>query len=267
LMAKDPNERPNTAAQVIKLLSTALTAIDNLATAPTAPAENQSDHATPPPTEILRTISKPPFIPQPETKSVGVFGLRTPAELAESLSQDERTLEIYCPRCSKIIDIYGQHDPQHCKHCQHSFNVTGHLCPYCFTYHTDETTLCFNCDTPLKRVCQECYTSNWAGAESCRECRASLDIFSLLQTPRKLGAVERQKQKQKQDVALQKAVAQALEKQTANEQDEIESGSNIFNLFGSTPQESQRLFLILAIMAMILIAIILLLFLANGLPA
>lgn len=266
LMAKNPDDRPATAAQAIKMLSAAVMAVNNADLAPPDDADDVDGFPTPLPTEILRTISKPPFVPQPEVKSVGVFGLRTPAELAEAMAQDERSLEIYCPNCGKIIDIFGQHDPLLCKHCQHSFNITGHLCPYCFTYHTDEATLCFNCDTPLKRVCQECYTTNWAGAESCRECRASLDIFSLLQTPVKLGTVERQKRKQKQHEALQKAVAQAQERQEAERLEEQETGSSLFDIFKPKPEGRQRPFLFYVLIVVILAAIFYLLY-TLGLPA
>lgn len=221
LMSKEPDDRPKTAAQVIKMLSAALTAVNTpdqpLADAPTGQPRplppNRSEPSTP--TQMVRAISKPPFQPPPETKAIGVFGLRTPEEMAATRAQQEGSLEIYCPQCSKIIDIYGQHDPLRCPHCQHTFRITGHLCPNCYTYHTEETTLCTNCDTPLKRICPECYTANWAGAESCYECQTALDIFAALQTPVKHGSMERQKRREKQVEALRKASVAHSEKRIA----------------------------------------------------
>ncbi len=265
LMAKDPKDRPDSAAQVIRMLSAALTAVNN-PDIPIPPTTNeQPDQPTPPPTQIIRTISKPPFQPPPETKSVGVFGLRTPAEVAETIAHDENSLEIYCPQCNQIIDIYGLHDPLHCPHCQYTFHVTGHLCPNCYTFHTDETTLCINCDTPLKRVCQECYASNWAGAEQCRECKASLDIFSVLQTPVKHGTVERQKRKQKQVEALKKAEALATEKRLALLQEEADSQSGFFS--SPTQKPNSRSLLLFTVTAVTLLTIILILYFAFGPPA
>lgn len=266
LMSKKADDRPASAAQVIKLLSAALTAVNNPEIAGVLPAAGSIEEYASTPTEIVRTISRSPFRPLPETKSVGVFGLRTPAEMAEAIAHDEVSLDIYCPKCSKIIDIYGQHDPLHCKHCQHTFNVMGHLCPNCYTYHTDETTLCINCDTPLKRVCQECFTSNWAGAEVCRECGASLDIFAILQVPAKHGAIERQKRREKQVEALRKAESRAAEKQ--QEALQKKPGQTIFDLFSPKDrQPRRRSFSLLLGTAVFLIALFVILFLAFGLPA
>ncbi len=264
MMSKNPQDRPETAARAIKMLSAALTAVNNPDIRIDHAPENQPEQPTPPPTQILRAISKPPFQPRPETKSVGVFGLRTPAEIAEAIAQEENALEIYCPQCNNIIDIYGKHDPLTCVHCEHEFNITGHLCPNCFTYHTDETTLCINCDTPLKRVCQECYTGNWAGAESCRECGALLDIFSLLQTPIKHGTVERLKRKAKQAEALKKAEAMATEKRIAQIQEETMRQGKSIVLPTSEQRSKGRSLLLFAITAFALITIILIIYFAIG---
>lgn len=265
MMSKDPKDRPESAARAIRMLSAALSAVNNPDIPVSPVADNQPDQPTPPPTQIIRTISKPPFQPPPETKSLGVFALRTPAEMAETLAQEENSLEIYCPQCNKILDIYGRHDPLQCPHCQHTFTITGHLCPNCYTYHTEEITLCINCDTPLKRVCQECYTSNWAGSETCRECRASLDIFSILQTPIKHGTVERQKRKLKQEEALKKAEALATEKRMALLQEEAEAQSGFFSRPAQQP--GRRSLLLFTVTAVTLITIILILYFSFGSPA
>ncbi|MCA9932576.1 MAG: protein kinase [Ardenticatenaceae bacterium] len=266
LMAKEPNDRPKTAAQVIKMLSSAMSAINN----PEQPlprfTDSQPENSTPPATEIVRAISKPPFQAPPETKSLAVFGLRTPEEIAASAA-DENALDIYCPHCNKIIDLHGQHDPIHCDYCQHDFDIEGHLCPNCYTYHTDKSTLCVNCDTPLSRICQECYTSNWPGAEKCKQCGTSLDIFSFLQVPGKQGTVDRLRRQQKQAEALKIAEAQASERRMAELQNVEGERQRYVQGRQQKKTRKDRSLLVMMVTAVTIITILLILYIAFGSPA
>ena len=266
LMSKDPDDRPQTATQVIKLLSAALTAVNNPDEPLTRFTDSKPENNTPPATEIVRAISKPPFKARPQTKSLAVFGLRTPEEIAASLAE-ENALDIYCPNCNKIIDLRGRHDPIQCDYCQQVFDIEGHLCPNCYTYHTDKTTLCVNCDTPLSRVCQECYTSNWPGSEKCKECGTLLDIFSFLQVPGKQGTVDRLRRQQKQAEALKKAEAHASERRMAELQNVEVDRQRFVQGREQQKKRKDRSLLIMTVTAVAIITILLILYITFGPPA
>ncbi|MCB8966547.1 MAG: serine/threonine-protein kinase [Chloroflexota bacterium] len=259
LMSRKPADRPRTAAETIDLLTIATEAINRgqeaAARAGADPHTPPRNVYTPPPTAIVRAISDPPpFTPPPDVKSLAIFDLDTLSERDITERFGEESLEIFCPHCTQIIDIYGKHDPIQCTHCQKTFSIEGHLCPHCFTYHEDKMTLCINCDTPLSRVCPQCLTTNWAGAEKCKQCGTSLDIFSILQLPSKHKPAERQKRQERQRQALQQVEAASSERRMAEiavqHQQEVK-------------QTKQNTYLVW-ILLLVIIAIIIVIILASG---
>ncbi len=259
LMSKKPSERPRTASEVITLLITATEALQRTEES-AARLENNSQMApanvfTPPPTAIVRAISDPPpFTPPPDVKSLAVFDIETLSEQDIIEHFGEESIEIFCPHCMQIIDIYGKVDPIRCDHCQRAFRIEGHLCPHCFTYHTEKATLCIHCDTPLSRVCPQCLTTNWAGVEKCKGCGALLDIFSILQLPSKHKPAERLKRQQRQRQALQKV------EEASSERRQVEITTQLQQHKQSHRQQRRRLFwlffTIIAVIALILVVVL-----------
>lgn len=222
LMSKKPDDRPRSASEVIDLLTTATEAINREQESPSQPdTPPPAQVSSPPPTAIIRAISEAsPFNPPSDTKSLALFNLDTLSErdLADQLN--EENLEIFCPNCAQVINIYGKFDPIQCPHCRHKFETEGHLCPHCFTYHEEKATLCTHCDTPLSRVCPQCLTTNWAGSEKCKQCSATLDIFAILQLPNKHKPAERLKRQERQRQALQKVEEATTERRMAKTADQ-----------------------------------------------
>lgn len=212
MMSKKPEDRPSSAADVVRLLTTATEAIDRQGLVTETSDPEPAPIPSPPPTMIARAISDSPIQLPPETKSLALFDISTLSQrdMAEQLGDNRQ--EIYCPNCNKVMDVYGLSDPIRCPHCQYEFNTEGHLCPYCFTYHREKSTLCLNCDTSLTRVCTECVTVNWSGAEKCKSCGRPLDIFAVLQFSTQNNPKERQRRQVKQMEALKKKETEVSER-------------------------------------------------------
>lgn len=260
LMSKQAANRPGSAAEVINLLTKALEAqqaqsdVVHVGVIPDGPSDLAI--STPPPTEIMRAISDNPLPPPPNTMSLAVYDITTfsDRDLAEQLSDE--SIEIYCPKCRQVLNVYGQTDPITCSHCRHQFDLAGHLCPYCFTFHQDPVTLCVNCDTPVTRVCRECMAPNWAGAERCKQCGLQLDIFSILQLPSKHKPAERTRHKEKQ----LKILKQVEEKTSERRMAEIEAERDARN----GARRSRRSLLLATLLVVLLIAILAVLLLVYG---
>lgn len=117
----------------------------------------------------------PPIIPEllsePETP---------PAAAVPIPAEPTVTTSFACPHCHGTITLAEGHNQVICPHCHRSIKVAGHLCPYCDTYHAQETGFCNNCGAVMTRVCPSCRTPNWAGVETCETCGSGLDIFESL---------------------------------------------------------------------------------------
>lgn len=103
----------------------------------------------------------------------------------QSTSQDGETavpnLEmIPCPNCQQPLDVHNYHQTVHCPLCQYDFVLYGRTCPNCYHYHEKETAVCCQCGESINRICRQCHTANWGGAETCRSCGTSLDIFERI---------------------------------------------------------------------------------------
>jgi len=100
---------------------------------------------------------------------------------------------ISCPHCQGTIVANDQHNNLACPHCHNDVTLTGHLCPYCNTFHENETSICDNCGAALTRMCTTCNTLNWGGVERCENCGSSLDIFeNIRQHDRRVATENRQ---------------------------------------------------------------------------
>ncbi len=95
------------------------------------------------------------------------------------MNRDEQ-ITIACPSCISPIMLEESISQVQCKVCGAGFDLKGHLCPGCFTYHQYEGTLCISCGTPLIRTCRNCNTVNWPGLQNCIDCGESIDIIAMV---------------------------------------------------------------------------------------
>ena len=108
---------------------------------------------------------------------------------------DEIPSQIFvpCPHCQGTIVASDQHSSVNCPHCRQDVNLTGHLCPYCNTFHEQESSICDSCGAAMSRLCNACNTVNWAGVEYCESCGSSLDIFeNIRQHDKRIATQNRQ---------------------------------------------------------------------------
>ena len=71
----------------------------------------------------------------------------------------------------------------------------------------------------MNRVCQKCYTRNWAGDEYCKNCGAAMDIFELLHIQTAQTTADRLYEQQKRSreykeqerIASEKRMAELME--------------------------------------------------------
>lgn len=141
--------------------------------------------------------------------------------------KDPALQTVACPHCRKKVDVRDHTDPMNCPHCQKSFYLQDHLCPYCQTYHTKEAIVCSECGQSLNRMCHHCFTANWVGDDDCKNCGKPLDLVSLLEWRTPQATAERlnrqmaaaQESKRKEEMELQKRVADATERQAKLKQE------------------------------------------------
>jgi serine/threonine protein kinase len=100
--------------------------------------------------------------------------------LSKSFGEAQSHTAVNCPVCANSIKTSSSVNKVTCDYCQNTIVLTGHLCPYCNTFHELENSFCDNCGASLTRLCTNCNTINWSGAEQCGNCRSSLDIFENL---------------------------------------------------------------------------------------
>ena len=108
---------------------------------------------------------------------------------------DEIPSQIFvpCPHCQGTIVANDQHSDVNCPHCHKEVTLTGHLCPYCNTFHEQESSICDTCGAAMSRICNTCNTVNWAGVEYCQSCGSSLDIFeNIRQHDKRVATLNRQ---------------------------------------------------------------------------
>lgn len=98
---------------------------------------------------------------------------------------------IPCPRCGQTLQLDQETDSALCNACSSEFQLAGHLCPFCYTYHDETEAVCVNCASALTRVCPSCQTRNWSGGEICLSCGASVDILGLVSRYHGDATVER----------------------------------------------------------------------------
>ncbi|MCP5097637.1 MAG: protein kinase [Chloroflexi bacterium] len=147
------------------------------------PRETDQRPRTPPPKAKDEPISTPHNLPPPILPLLE--DLPEPVQHVPAVptyQETHSTTSISCPTCSNSIQLTSTENSVQCNHCKNSTALTGHLCPYCNTYHDDKNSFCDSCGASLTRLCTNCNTINWSGAERCETCNSSLDIFENLRT-------------------------------------------------------------------------------------
>lgn len=104
---------------------------------------------------------------------------------------DDMLTELACPSCTHPIELGAGKQQIVCPACHSRFLLEGHVCPTCARYHREEAGFCHVCGTAMLRTCERCGTSNWSGAEYCKDCGAALDIFQLLHLHNKYATMSR----------------------------------------------------------------------------
>lgn len=100
--------------------------------------------------------------------------------------------EINCPSCNSIIRFSDDVDQLlSCSVCGSEHPMNNHLCPHCLSYHLESSGNCIHCGSSLSRICFSCQTTNWSGAEYCRNCGKPTDIFVSLNVTAQQATVER----------------------------------------------------------------------------
>lgn len=210
IMAKQREIRPDSAAEVVRLLRAATEAVTareretTTAVSPPPPPPPRQRESAPssPPEQESDPASAAAEIPPPPIREYGTPGMTPPPPL-----------ELICPYCGETLEAEGYHEELLCPSCHNQFQVEDHLCPTCFTYHENAVSICHQCDTPLNRVCTECMTSNWAGADSCKSCGKPLDVLASLQIPTQQATADRRRKQRERARA-----AHAAEQTSANQQ-------------------------------------------------
>lgn len=128
---------------------------------------------------------------------------------------NEILLEIACPNCFNPIDVreHGRHVV--CDACNSQFLLQGHLCVRCKNYTAEESSLCGQCGSPLKRVCGRCHTVNWIGDEYCIQCGQAMDIIDILQRHSSSATTDRLHQQMAEARRLKELEMQASERRMA----------------------------------------------------
>lgn len=93
---------------------------------------------------------------------------------------DETDLVVMCPSCESPITVQIDNQYIQCLVCDGEFELRGHLCPACLTYHVESEGVCQNCGNSLVRICRSCLVTNWSGAETCVRCGQPIDIVNTV---------------------------------------------------------------------------------------
>ncbi len=173
-MARDANERFQTADEMI-------TALGNLATAAQIPIPASAAAAQP--NESLDTHTEPsstvganaptlPLVSAPPPQD------DAPQDIARTLNQKLKAITCYnCGGAGLDLEAEGQ---VICQYCSALNRMAGPVCPHCEFVNRAGADICGDCWRALFRTCPNCDTKNWSGAEKCARCGQSLDALSAL---------------------------------------------------------------------------------------
>ena len=109
---------------------------------------------------------------------------------------------IVCPSCRNDINVTPTDTEIQCGVCGEEYELAGHLCPICFTYHEDDELLCTRCGTPLTRICHNCRHVNWSGHEVCQRCAEPLDLMAQMLAQKNRSTAERLQEQMQEVVQL-----------------------------------------------------------------
>ncbi|MCA9926136.1 MAG: protein kinase, partial [Anaerolineales bacterium] len=156
LTANNREDRPPRATYVTKMIQ----AVHNV---DSAKENNTAVSPKPPPPAPKTKPITPRIVPKPASKPEippPILPLITPEpEPIEPESMhpvnDEIPSKIFlpCPHCRGTIVTNDEHNDITCPHCRRQIELTGHLCPYCNTFHEEENSFCDNCGAALTRIC------------------------------------------------------------------------------------------------------------------
>jgi hypothetical protein len=130
------------------------------------------------------------------------------------MTRDEQGY-IDCPSCNSAIILEEGMSQVLCKVCGAGFDLRGHLCPGCHTYHQYDGTLCISCGTPLIRTCRNCNTVNWSGRENCIGCGESIDIIAMVSNHGSAATAKRLNRQMSQAQAIKVVEEMASSKRMA----------------------------------------------------
>ena len=210
-MEKDPQERYQAAGEVVE----ALRLVDISLDTPTIAADEGvsfpfQETAVPiTPSPPITTTPTAPTIPTPpaRTEPVSAPTHSHPSWLKET--------EIICPNCEASIDVRNHGEQVACTNCHQIYKLTGHMCPYCHTYHKEQNTFCRECGEMMVRVCHNCRTHNWGGDDNCKNCGTPLDLLELLQSRTQKDPAENleeeiEQARRKKEQAAQEAIERTI---------------------------------------------------------
>ena len=130
------------------------------------------------------------------------------------MTKDERA-HVDCPSCNSVIILEENKSQVLCKVCGADFELRGHLCPGCHTYHQHDGTLCISCGTPLTRTCRNCLTVNWSGMENCVGCGESIGIIDMVADRGNMATANRLNRQMSQAQAIKVVEEMASSKRMA----------------------------------------------------
>jgi hypothetical protein len=85
-----------------------------------------------------------------------------------------------CSTCGNAVFVDANIAHAQCEQCGHRYELAGHLCPQCYTYHDERSVVCHKCGESTSRLCPNCNAVNWPGNDDCTQCGVSLDIFEYI---------------------------------------------------------------------------------------
>jgi hypothetical protein len=102
-----------------------------------------------------------------------------------------------------------------CRYCGTANVLDGVVCAHCEHTNLPGAETCGNCRQSLERACPNCGARNWAGAETCGNCAASLDTVSLMKPRLGVNPADRFNEQQRSSRSLKEQEAQSADRRTA----------------------------------------------------
>ncbi len=134
-MAKEPAHRHQMASELATALRTLAQEQAALASKGTATVKKKKEEKQ---TAVTTPNNLPPLLPT-------VIAPRANLPAPPITPTDQFLPEITCSVCQYAIDVDEHDSIIICPNCSTEFRIEGHICPYCHTYHDEETAFCHTC--------------------------------------------------------------------------------------------------------------------------